>query len=646
MHRLEATRLSLSELVSLFIWALIQVSFSQAHSYAQPFILTSPHEVIGGEFGFSVNGIGDVNLDGFDDVIIGALSETNGPSGDRIGRAYVFSGKTTQLLYSLLSPNPTPSGRFGSVVSQAGHLNSNGIPDIIVGAPTEPSSLGIEFAGRVHVFDGHKGTYLYSLESTNPQVFGGFGRTVAGIGDVNGNGFDDIIVGAWSEDLDESLVNAGRAYLFDGNNGSLLGTLVSPHAQTSGEFGYSVAGIDDINGNGFPDVLIGARFESFEGGQIRVGSAYIFDGNSRAILYALRSSTPTRAGEFGLSVSDAGDIDGDGIGDVIIGADGEGIGGHAHVYSGRDGSQLYLFSIGEVIAEFGTSVAGVGDIDADGFDDVVVGALTVSEAGQAYVYSGQNGSLLFTLKSGNQQSLGLFGSAISGAGDVSGDGIGDVIVGAPFESPGNSPDRAGRAYVFNGSTGTILPVELISFDALIDQSRVLLSWKTTSETNNAGFEIQHRRFINIPDQNWTRIGWIGGAGSTNTPQDYQFRTHDLQAGPHQFRLKQVDLDGAFIYSKTLEVVLGVPGTHSITEVYPNPVSDQSRFTLTVSADQHVSISLIDLTGRVVQKLFDGFLSRGQSQQINIGAETLPSGVYIYKISSDIFTDAGRIVVVK
>jgi hypothetical protein len=399
--------------------------------------LASPNEETGGQFAYAVAGGGDVNQDGSADVIVGAWRES-----DLAGRAYVFSGEDASLLFELASPNEVAGGFFGASVAGAGDTNQDGFADLVVGA------FG-EGGGQAYVFSGLDGTLLFELVSPNPEPNGEFGRDVAGAGDIDQDGFSDVIVGAHREDPGTSPDDSGRAYVFSGQDGSLLFELVSPHEEFWGNFGWSVAGSGDVDKDGIPDLIVGAWREEPS------GRVFVFSGQDGSLLLDL-VSPDARGGRFGFSVAGAGEVNGDGIPDLIVGAHFEAdLEGRVYVFSGEDGRLLIQLESpnGEERGEFGRFVAGPGDIDRDGFDDVLVGAPEEAGngpegAGRAYVFSGQSGTLLLELVSPNEEFEGAFGYSVSGAGDVNQDGLPDVIVGAHAEESGTSPVGAGRAYVF------------------------------------------------------------------------------------------------------------------------------------------------------------------------------------------------------
>jgi hypothetical protein len=444
---------ALGFLVALF-FAATSPSYTQT---ADIVTLMSPNEESGGNFGISVGGPGDINQDGFADLLVGAVHD-----GDTAGRAYVFSGQDRGLLFEFVSPNQEPLGRFGHHVSAAGDVNQDGSPDVIVGASHESPGTSPDDAGRAYVFSGRDGSLLVELKSPNEQQASGFGFFVAGAGDVDRDGTPDLIVGARFEDSGGSPPEAGRAYVFSGRNGSVLLELVSPNEEAQGQFGFAVAGAGDINRDGFADVIVGASDEDPGTSPDDAGRAYVFSGQDGSVLFELTSPNEQEDGYLGKSVAGIGDFNQDGFPDVIVGAYRENPGaspvgaGRAYVFSGQDASLLFEFKSPneEENGIFGWDTSEAGDVNGDGWSDLIIGAYGEIRsgghygAGRAYVFSGRDGSVLFQLTSPNQEPGAAFGARVSGAGDVDQDGVADVIVGAALEDPGTSPNDAGRAYLF------------------------------------------------------------------------------------------------------------------------------------------------------------------------------------------------------
>lgn len=178
-----------------------------------------------------------------------------------------------------------------------------------------------------------------------------------------------------------------------------------------------------------------------------------------------------------------------------------------------------------------------------------------------------------------------------------------------------------------------LPVELAHFDVAADGDDALLTWATASETNNAGFEVEHR----LATGAFEAVAFVAGAGTTAEPQQYQHRIAGLPAGTHTFRLKQVDFDGAFAYSEAVEVAVEVVGTYQLSEVYPNPFNPQTHLTLTLAIEQPVRAEVYTALGQRVAVLHDGRLAAGEPHTLRFDAADLPSGLYLLRLSAPTFT---------
>ena len=419
------------------------------------FTLDSPNPQASALFGWSV-AMGEVNGDGKEDIAVGARLEDVGDNENE-GRAYVYSGADGSLLFTLDTPNPQEGANFGYSLT-VGDVNGDGKGDIAVGATGEGVG-GNEDQGRAYVYSGADGSLLLTLDTPNPQADAWFGSSVA-VGDVNGDGRGDIAVGA-----DGEWLSMGWAYVFSGADGALLFTLYPPNPQMGAWFGSSVA-VGDVNGNGRGDIVVGAPNEDVGANEYQ-GRAYVFSGTDGSLLFTLDIFNPQASAYFGYSLA-VGDANGDGKGDIAVGAFGEDVGsslaqGRAYVFSGTDGS---LFSILDILeqprsaATFGQSVA-VGDVNDDGEEDIAVGA---PNAATVYVFAGGASSpiptpppgflLPYSLDSPNPQPGAYFGNSVA-VGDVNDDGKGDIAVGAPKEDGGGNTDQ-GRAYVYSGADTSLL----------------------------------------------------------------------------------------------------------------------------------------------------------------------------------------------
>lgn len=391
----------------------------------------------GGRFGISVASAGDVNGDGYADAVVGAYHETVVDYVDA-GHVYVYfggqQGLQTTAPVRLESENFIYEGEFGGSVAGAGDVNGDGYADFIV------SAIG-EAGAPVYVYFGAQGglqaTHPASLYSENPQG-GGFGKSVASAGDVNNDGFADVIIGAYRETVGEN-ADAGRAYVYFGGQMGLQGTPIVLESENplGNYFGRSVGSAGDVNGDGYAEVIIGASVETSDQ-SLRAGRAYVYLGGEAGLQVAapvtLASDNPGLHGTFGDSLASAGDVNGDGYADVMVGA-------------------------------------GLED-DGDIWD-----------AGQVYVYLGTQKGLQITadviLHTSNPKPFGTFGASLASAGDVNGDGYADVIVGAPGEDLDNLT-AAGRAYVFLGEQAGLGAIADVILEAENPQLGAAFGWSIAS----------------------------------------------------------------------------------------------------------------------------------------------------------------------
>ena len=364
---------------------------------------------------------------------------------------------------TLISPTGTSaSERQGHAVASAGDFNADGRPDLLVGAPGVASG-----SGRVQLYSGADlgGTPLTFTGTVSDSG----GLSVASAGDYNGDGYDDVIIGAPGNDAGGT--SRGRAYLcFGGPNPNLAPDLVLSGEFAADQFGWSVTGGRDLNGDGFDDVVVGAP--SNDGAGSNSGRAYVFLGSATPDATAdalLTGLAPNDA--FGTSVAMGGDLNRDGYFDVFIGApfnDAAAVdAGAAYVFYGGPLtlSGIDLGLTGAVTLDhFGTSVAWVGDMNGDGDTDLIVGApdndAAAPGAGAALVFNG--GPDMDTVADlpllGTQASDG-FGIAVSSAGDVNHDGFADVLVGARLA--GSISNNDGLAYVYLGGATLNATADLI-----------------------------------------------------------------------------------------------------------------------------------------------------------------------------------------
>ncbi len=373
-------------------------------------------------FGYTADWAGDVDGDGHDDVIAGA------PYGNgKFGMARVFSGRDGSILHSMSGSSFL--SYFGESVAGGGDVNGDGIDDMVVASRSD-DTFGPNF-GSVTAFSGADGSVLHLIGGTANSTW--FGWAVDICGDVDGDGHADIVVGAHRDGTASPY--AGRAFVFSGKDGAVIHVLDGGPSISGSAFGFSVSRAGDMDMDGLADFAVGARFADAPSGTT-AGRVFVYSGASASVLHDWWGDHPQDY--LGISVDLAGDVDRDGVPDLIAGASGSNTHsdwtGWARVYSGADGSVLWTMQGDTKYGMYAESVAGAGDVNGDGHADLLVGASTEDwdawgYAPYARLYSGVDGSLMRQFDGAYESSLGR---AVAGGGDANADGIADMLLGAPW----------------------------------------------------------------------------------------------------------------------------------------------------------------------------------------------------------------------
>ncbi|OGU81155.1 MAG: hypothetical protein A2W11_04650 [Ignavibacteria bacterium RBG_16_35_7] len=212
---------------------------------------------------------------------------------------------------------------------------------------------------------------------------------------------------------------------------------------------------------------------------------------------------------------------------------------------------------------------------------------------------------------------------------------------------GSETDPHSFLYAIATGADSTINVELVSFNASVVNKDVTLNWKTATEINNAGFEIQRKRYegVNI-NTGWNAIGFVEGNGTTTAQSDYAFFDGDITAGKYYYRLKQVDYDGSYEYSAVVEVeVNGLPYQFSLEQNYPNPFNPTTTFEFQIANSGFVNLKIFDILGNEVETLVNEEKEPG-SYKIKYDANHLASGVYYYKLAANGFTDTKKFILLK
>jgi hypothetical protein len=372
------------------------------------------------QYGWAVADLPDIDGDGLRDFVVGANAS---------GQVYAHSSARAGTFWVA-----TFSGTdFGYALSSAGDVDRDGSGDVIAGAPSHQGR------GAIRVLSGRNGDALGQLLA--PEGSTRFGAAVAGLGDLDGDGASDFAVGAPG--------GAGRVHLYSGADGSAIATIEAP--LPNGEFGAGLGAVRDLDGDGRSDLIVGAPGAG-------TGRAYAYSSATRAVLLELAPATGGgRFGEF--FVADAGDVDADARTDLYVGAyDESGGNGAGYVFSGRSGALLHLFR-GAAGEGMGPG-RHAGDVDGDGHADIVVGSYTyggdgIPQAGRVTVFGGRDARVL--QRASGMRAGGQLGFDAVGLGDVSGDGRLDFIAagagGNSVELHAGTVDRAPTLAMNAGLSG-------------------------------------------------------------------------------------------------------------------------------------------------------------------------------------------------
>lgn len=448
-------------------------------------------------FGFSVSTAGDVNGDGYADVIVGAPRYDSGQSNE--GAAFVYHGSQTGLSMSpdWMVVGAQTDARLGGAVGTSGDVNGDNYADVIIGAVYYDNGQTDE--GRAFVYHG-SGTGLSAMpdwiaESDSSSAY--FGRSVGTAGDVDGNGYDDVVVGA--SGYDGGLANQGRVYFYHGSAAGLSDTpdWIAEGNQEQAHLGRAVGTAGDVNGDGYSDVIVGAW--GYDSGQTDEGRAYVYHGAlvglSTAPDWMIEGDQD--GAKLGYSVGTAGDVNGDGYTDVIVGAyqydQDDADEGSASVYYGSatglsatadwtaNGDQANLW--------FGHAVGTAGDVDGDGYHDVIVGAPYShdDQAGGGWVAAYQGSPIGLSPVPNwlayNDQIGARFGFSLGTAGDVNGDGFPEVIVGSHWYDGSEEDEGAASVY--------LVEIPVSGLEAVNDSPTPLGSATTLTATITTGSHLTY-----------------------------------------------------------------------------------------------------------------------------------------------------------
>jgi hypothetical protein len=455
---------------------------------------TAEGDQAGAGYGMAAGTAGDVNGDGYADIIVGAYAYDNGQANE--GRVFVYHGSASGLSPApdWMAESDLPEATFGYVAETAGDVNGDGYTDVIVGA------MGSD---RAYVFHGsamglpdadgdglaHPGDADWTSQSD--QSGAAFGRDAGTAGDVNDDGYDEVIVGAFL--YTNGQFEEGRVFLYYGSAAGLSSTAdwMAESDLPWAHSGFANGTAGDVNGDGYDDVIVGAHYNMADRAFVFYGSAAgLPDADGDGLAHPSDADWTARSDQnnsrFGTTVGTAGDVNGDGYDDVIIGDNfyhhEQSYEGRAFVYHGSatglpdaDGDGVaypddanWMAESDQTGAYFARTAGTAGDVNGDGYDDVIIGTMG---SDRAYVFLGSAMGLPDADGDGlahpgdadwaaqSDQSGALFGYAVNTAGDVNNDGYDEVIVGAWQYDSGENNE--GAAFVFQYLTPAEATQDLI-----------------------------------------------------------------------------------------------------------------------------------------------------------------------------------------
>lgn len=557
----------------------------------------------------------------------------------------------------------------------------------VAGALRKPPSA----AHRAHRADslGHVPIILHG-ETLSDR----FGDPVACAGDVNGDGRDDLIVGA-------ALFNgvgqrSGKAYVYLGSAVGIdtlpVWSRASQHPDA--RFGVSVAGVGDLDGDGYDEIMVGACRDSIE----QEGRAYLYRGGP-----AGPDTIPAWVGRglytysaFGTCVASAGDVNGDGLPDVAIGAPGRpgpaGRAGAVQVYYGNGTglSPTPTLITGDLDGSwFGYSVANAGDVNADGFDDLVVGAVYASNPitweGRAYVYLGSASGVSTTPAwvADGENPGASFGFNVGGAGDVDADGLADVLIGAHHYDTTlvETLEGTGRAFLYRGTPTGLTAEAPWWITGRSKQAHLGRSVGCAGDVNGDGVDDMFVTTLRYTGSQFSEgklevfYGHAGTGPSTIADWSYQPGVQVLALGQSMVANMDLNGDGAIDIAAGssgpsediaqvlgwVYVILGVPGPLSVPPAeilpapptaFPNPLraGAEGGVRLTLPESGRVRVSLFDAQGREVARLADGSFAAGpltlRFSGRGTAGEPLAPGLYFVRVATGGRTFGARLAVVR
>lgn len=611
----------------------------------------------GDEFGASLRGVGDLNNDGFEDFAVGAPGQDS--FGSEAGRVYVYFGRAQNFkeIPDITLGAGNGGDHFGAAVAGIGRFNNDAYDDLAVGAPD--SDAGGAGQGRVHLYFGGPSTTSLTTGPILSGQQGGdhFGFALDGGFDFNNDGLMDLAVG--SPDHPSVGLQSGEVRIYFGATSvTPAGNVVLQGEQAQDWFGAAVRRAGDVNKDGFDDLVVGAP-QPFAA---NAGRAYVILGRSDPV-------PPTRltlSGEFGgdrfgTAVAGGGDLDQDGFDDVAIGAPKQDAAKSQNgaIYIFRGGSPMnaqFDAKVGgrESGDEMGSSVSISGDWNQDGRSDLLGGAplsddggnqagevnlwlgSTPLDTGSREVYLGPRLLPGFAANDG-------FGAAVDFV-DYNGDGYAEALGGAPHANQVSGDETGFASLQF--FPGTLVPVRLLGMTLTPAGDRVTLEWTIEDDGSLLGFHVERRS---------PGSAWLRRTGSLLFKSSGEYRFVDIDdnlsvSGIREYRLQAVTRNGLEDFFGPWSVVVGSSRYPLLGNGYPNPSAAGITVPIILPKSAFAVVIILDAAGREVRHLHEGNLPEGRTTLWWDGhgdnGTRLAAGTYWYRLKTDRSVDKRKVILLR
>jgi hypothetical protein len=421
--------------------------FLPVAAVAQGTIWTATGPSIYDELGRDVDSIGDLNGDGASEIVAGAPYAA--ANGQDCGQTCVYDGASGSVLFQI--DGDDAQDEWGMRVAGVGDVNGDNVPDFASAAPSD--EIGGAASGTVRVYSGATGAVMYEFVGVASDRLG---SNLGYLGDVNADGFDDILVSA-TQKTGGASTNPGYVTVFSGATGAVLYTVAG--ALANDQFGNAVNGGGDLDADGVGDFVVGVYGDDTNG--LNTGAVHTYSGATGTVIWSAFGDNDRD--HLGSEVAIIGDLNNDGANEVIAAAiEDDNVatnGGSVRIFDGATGAALHTLDGQNANDALGHSVARFSDVTGDGIEEFLVGVYGLdgtvgTDSGQLLVVNGANFSILQAIEgTGVDDRLG---TSCAGAGDLNGDGIADYVSGARQRGGGAMGNGQGYVRAYD-SAGTPPP---------------------------------------------------------------------------------------------------------------------------------------------------------------------------------------------